>query len=549
MPAPAPEQPRTGTGGVGSIQAPGAGTPTPVTAAPLITNAPETPAPPPQGTPVPTARPTGEELKAIGGIERAAIGSGRGNGDAELEQRKKDAIAQQVGSGRGNGDAELEQRKKDAIAQQVGSGRGSGKAELEQRKKDAETAAATATPTPLRPTGPRGFAAAIGPTANDLAQGPAVMSNTPGAISIEKSGDIAKVQLPENATDLQKQTAVNLEASDKAQGLTPKSPVVGSGRGSVVEEPGARALAQEVGSGRGSGEAELAQRRKDAAPKPKPAAPAAPVATPAVDPHAKSKALFQEVLDIEKQGGNSTAKYFEADKQRQAELAAIKDTPAPGTPAKKTEPKKQKEMSAMDKMRMGRGAGDHTAPVGLGDESAGYTGAGGDILQAGLDQQAALNAGPEPGFTGKGGQVLQANLNESAEIERQQQQERAVAAQKMQAVDDADMARAPGERAVMAADQSKIEAIQSGASTPAQVRGSMRQAVQQIGPKPADLEPPPKMSEQGGGEPTVMNNNQTQNSETSSGGAGNNVAGQNLPMKATNDWLKDFIERQQIAYQ
>jgi hypothetical protein len=136
-----------------------------------------------------------------------------------------------------------------------------------------------------------------------------------------------------------------------------------------------------------------------------------------------------------------------------------------------------------------------------------------------------------------------------AVVEAEQQKERAAAAQKMQAVDDADMARAPGERSVMATDQTKIEAIKSGVTPAAAGARTLRQAGAQIGPKPADLEPPPKMSDQGAGEPIVQNNNQTQNSGTSSGGEGNNVAGQNLPMKATNDWLKDFIERQQISYQ
>jgi hypothetical protein len=537
-PMPAPAQPQTGTGGVGSIQAPGA--PTPVATTP----APPAP-PPPSGTPVllPPARPTGEELKSIGGIERSSPTPTTPPPPTPAETAQQNVAAIQ-------NPMALMANKMEA-AKQIDAAKPTPSSANMDRSGANELSAYTKQPPtgqqPLRPTGPRGFAAAVGPTANDLAQGPAIMNNTPGAISIEKSGDIAKVKLPDNATDEQKQNAAKLEASDKAQGLTPKSPIVGSGRGSVIEKPGARALAQEIGSGRGSGEAELAQRKKDAAPKPK----SAPIATPAVDPHAKSKALFQEVLDIEKQGGNSTAKYFEADKQRTAELEALKNTPPPGTPAKKAEqkPKKEKEMSAMDKMRMGRGAGDHTAPVGLGDESAGYTGAAGNILQTGLDQQAALNAGPEPGYTGKGGKVLQSNLDESAEIEKQQQQDRANAAQKMQAVDDADMARAPGERATMAADQSKIEAIKSGASTPAQVRGSMRQAVQQIGPNAADLAPPPKNEDTGTGEPVVQNNNQTQNSGSSSGGEGNNVAGQNLPMKATNDWLKDFIERQQVAYQ
>jgi hypothetical protein len=458
---PAPAAPSTGTGGVGSIQAPGAGSPTPATPSPATP-----PAAPPAGTPTPTARPTGDELKALGGIERTTP------------------------------------------------------IEAAQQQAQQNTAAI---------------------------QNP--MALMAAKMEAAKQIDENKPKAAEPNTIVKGEAPVYTAMGDLAMPGTPDQKFVGSGRGSVVEGLNDRANAQAVGSGRGSVIEAPGARAAANAPKPKPAAPVA--SAPVVDPHAKSKALFQEVLDIEKQGGNSTAKYFEADKQRMAELAAIKDKPAEGVPApaKKTAPKKEKEMSAMDKMRMGRGAGDHTAPMGLGDESAGYTGAAGDILQAGLDQQAALNAGPEPGYSGKTGGVLQTNLNDMAVVEAEQQKERAAAAQKMQAVDDADMARAPGERSVMATDQAKIEAIKSGVTPAAAGARTLRQAGAQIGPKPADLEPPPKMSDQGAGEPQIQNNNQTQNSGTSSGGEGNNVAGQNLPMKATNDWLKDFIERQQISYQ
>jgi len=461
-PMPAPAAPSAGTGGVGSIQAPGAGSPTPATTPPAATP----PAAPPAGTPTPTARPTGDELKALGGIERTTP------------------------------------------------------TEQAQQQAQQNTAAI---------------------------QNP--MALMAAKMEAAKQIDENKPKAAEPNTIVKGEAPVYTAMGDLAMPGTPDQKFVGSGRGSVVEGLNDRANAQAVGSGRGSVIEAPGARAAANAPKPKPAAPVA--SAPVVDPHAKSKALFQEVLDIEKQGGNSTAKYFEADKQRMAELAAIKDKPAEGAPAaaKKTAPKKEKEMSAMDKMRMGRGAGDHTAPMGLGDESAGYTGAAGDILQAGLDQQKALNAGPEPGYSGKGGQVLQTNLNDAAVVEAEQQKERAAAAQKMQAVDDADMARAPGERSVMATDQAKIEAIKSGVTPAAAGARTLRQAGAQIGPKPADLEPPPKMSDQGAGEPQIQNNNQTQNSGTSSGGEGNNVAGQNLPMKATNDWLKDFIERQQISYQ
>jgi hypothetical protein len=449
MPMPAPAAPSTGTGGVGSIQAPGAGTPAPVTP-PRATPAPETPPAPPPGTPVPTARPTGDELKSIGGIERTTPI------EAAQQQAQQNVAAIQ----------------------------------------------------------------------NPMALMAAKMEAA-------KQADEIKSKPAEPNTIIKGQEPVYTAAGDLAMPGTPDQKFVGSGRGSVVEGLNERANAEAIGSGRGSVIEKSGARAAANQPK-----PAAPTATPVVDPHAKSKALFQEVLDMEARGDGTGAsvKFFEADKQRQAELAALKK-PQPGTPAKKAEskPKKQKEMSAI--------------PIGLGDESAGYTGAAGDILQAGLDQQAALNAGPEPGYSGKAGGTLQTNLNDMAVVEAEQQKERTAAAQKMQAIDDADMARAPGDKeklAVMSEQQAKIEA----GATPAQagVR-TVKGAGRIIGPKPADLEPPPKLSEQSSNEPIVQNNNQTQNSGTSTGGAGNNVAGQNLPMKATNDWLNDFIWRQQIIYQ
>jgi uncharacterized protein (TIGR02594 family) len=274
-------------------------------------------------------------------------------------------------------------------------------------------------------------------------------------------------------------TKVDAEYDAMGNVTVPGFSATGGGRGSVVESAGERAAAQEVGGGRGSGAAELAQRKKDSAPK---AAPKA-AAKVEVDPHSKSKAMFQAVTDMEARGENSTAAFFAADKQRQSELAGLKKDEGKKADAKKTAPKK--EMSAMDKMKMGRGAGDHKAPGGSGegDESAGYGGKSGDILQGALDQDAALNAGAEPGYSGKGGQVLQTNLNDAAAVEAEQQKERAAAAQKMQAVDDADMARAPGEKAKMAQDAEVVAKADAGQSLAQQkasgsrAGGTMRNAI------------------------------------------------------------------------
>ena len=518
----APAAPAAAPAGAGSAPAP-SGTPARAPAA-------ETSTPPtPPSTPTPVARPTGEELKALGGAERA---------NTEQQQAQSNVAAIQ--------------NPMAAMA-----------AKMEEAKKAEETA-----PKPVQP-------------------------NT-----------IVKGQEP-----------VYTAMGDLAIPGTPDQKFVGSGRGSVREEAGARALAQEVGSGRGSGEAELAQRRKDAA-KPSPAPAAAPAA-PTVDPHSKSKAMFQQVLDMEAKGDSgATAMYFAADKQRQAELESLKNPP-PGAPApaKKGAPK-QKEMSAMDKMRMGRGAGDHKAPVGLGDESAGYTGAAGDILQAGLDQQAALNAGPEPGYSGKGGQVLQKNLDEAAAIQEEERKQAAKmydvddmgdstaerakleemltarekvaagaspaqagmraspqamgaavsasanaledqrardATAKMYDIDDADMVNATAERQQLQKTLSINEAVQN-ASSDAEARslslGDVGNRFAGRGRVSApNLEPPPKNAGGASTEPTVINNNQSQNIGKTSGGEGNNTAGQNLPMTATNSWLSKFFNMGNKKYQ
>jgi hypothetical protein len=148
------------------------------------------------------------------------------------------------------------------------------------------------------------------------------------------------------------------------------------------------------------------------------------------------------------------------------------------------------------------------------------------------------------------------------------------AAQKMQDVDDTDAAKAPGEKAALASDLSKREAISSGEKTAAQVRGTLRQAGERIRPNMVDNKNT-SISIAGQGElsaemadklrqlsqesenPTSSkqsdvlqyNINQNNSSATTSGGEGNNVTGQNFPMTTNNPWLDEFIAKQAISYQ
>jgi hypothetical protein len=305
-----------------------------------------------------------------------------------------------------------------------------------------------------------------------------------------------------------------------------------------------------AGLGMNEPEAEKITKPKTA---PKAASRTVEIDNPNWDRHAKSRAMFQAHQEAEARGESGTsAMFFAADKQRTLELNALKNAP-PEAKAKSGAPVKAKSKAEIP-LPPRRPQGTFGAGLGMNEpEEPSLKGLGGG--ETGMSDREVRSANMQNTSNNMQKEYdakdrLAPIQDPMAEMVRKKEEaQRAGEAQDRQAVDDADMARAPGERATMAADQSKIEAIKSGESTPAQVRGSMRQAVQQIGPKPADLEPPPKNEDTGTGEPVVQNNNQTQNSGTTSGGEGNNVSGQNLPMKATNDWLKDFIERQQIAYQ
>jgi hypothetical protein len=49
--------------------------------------------------------------------------------------------------------------------------------------------------------------------------------------------------------------------------------------------------------------------------------------------------------------------------------------------------------------------------------------------------------------------------------------------------------------------------------------------------------------------PVVMNNSTTSNSSSNEGGEGNNVAGQNFPLSATNPHIQEFLAKQNVQYQ
>jgi hypothetical protein len=131
-------------------------------------------------------------------------------------------------------------------------------------------------------------------------------------------------------------------------------------------------------------------------------------------------------------------------------------------------------------------------------------------------------------------------------------------------IDDDSISSAASKRDALETDLTKREAIASG-RTPASVRGTLKQAGEQIVPNAVDRAqgapmssptPPaatkitPEIEPVGrSGKPVVQNINEYNATQTSQGGEGNNTAGQNLPLTAKNPWLEEFIARQPLIYQ
>jgi hypothetical protein len=130
------------------------------------------------------------------------------------------------------------------------------------------------------------------------------------------------------------------------------------------------------------------RRPADAAPT---KAAGAPVMAPP-DPHAKSKAMFQQQQDMERNGDSgATAMFFAADQQRQKELAGLKAVAAaPGAPVEAKKAAAKSLRDAKNPATFGRGGG-HTTGETTG--AAGYEGKSGDILQQALDAEKLGNLG------------------------------------------------------------------------------------------------------------------------------------------------------------
>jgi len=132
------------------------------------------------------------------------------------------------------------------------------------------------------------------------------------------------------------------------------------------------------------------------------------------DPHAKSKAMFQQQQDMERAGDpGATAMFFAADQQRQKELAGLKAVAAaPGAPVEAKKAAAKSLRDATNPATFGRGGG-HTTGETTG--AAGYEGKSGDILQQALDAEKLGNLGS--GETGmNAADVRGANMQNASNI-------------------------------------------------------------------------------------------------------------------------------------
>ena len=185
-----------------------------------------------------------------------------------------------------------------------------------------------------------------------------------------------------SAEDLYKTPGSDANDPSKAAASTPTAPAAPTDM-SIGGETGA------FGAARQSATAPQPMRRP-AASSPA-AATGAPVMAPP-DPHAKSKAMFQQQQDMERNGDSgATAMFFAADQQRQKELAGLKAVAAaPGAPVEAKKAAAKSLRDAKNPATFGRGGG-HTTGETTG--AAGYEGKSGDILQQALDAEKLGNLG------------------------------------------------------------------------------------------------------------------------------------------------------------
>jgi hypothetical protein len=326
-------------------------------------------------------------------------------------------------------------------------------------------------------------------------------------------------------------------------------------------------------------------RRPTTAPVAATGAPA--VAAPTIDPHAKSKAMFQAAQDAEKDGSSgATALFFAADAQRQKEIAGLKSVAtAPGAPV---EAKKAAAKSLQDATNpatfgrggghttgettgaIGRGGGDHTDPRMLGRGAGSHTLPteglpGGDVGMSVADVRSAnmMNASnmmekryqteDAMGTTHAKGITATVDANAARD-----------AMLNMQAIDDKDRANAVATKPL---EQNRA-AIDSGAAKPKTSNDAMRATIRNMqGPEanaenltpapgapsasaPTQGPPPPPEGDESAGYKgkagKILQQNMNDYNVVNKSAGGDATVTPNLPLSATNPFLNRIFGRQQM---
>ena len=212
-----------------------------------------------------------------------------------------------------------------------------------------------------------------GPTA------PAAPPGSPQAATTAAASQMSMMEPQDKAGSPQGGASATAAAASQMSMMEPqdKAPTAAPTDMSIGGETGA------FGAARQSAAAPQPMRR------PTEATTGAPIMAPP-DPHAMSKAMFQQQQDMERNGDSgATAMFFAADQQRQKELAGLKAVAAaPGAPV---EAKKAAAKSIQDATNpatfgrggghttgettgaIGRGGGDHTDPRMLGRGAGSHT--------------------------------------------------------------------------------------------------------------------------------------------------------------------------------
>ena len=315
-----------------------------------------------------------------------------------------------------------------------------------------------------------------------------------------------------SAEDLYKTPGSDANDPSKAAASTPTAPTAPTDM-SIGGETGA------FGAAKQSAAAPQPMRRPaDAAPT---KAAGAPVMAPP-DPHAKSKAMFQQQQDMERNGDSgATAMFFAADQQRQKELSGLKAVAAaPGAPVEAKKAAAKSLRDAKNPATFGRGGGHTTG------ETTGAIGRGGGdhtdprMLGRGAGSHTLSTDGLPGGDTGmNAADVRGANMQNASnmmEAKYKKEDEDAMGAThakgitatvdsnaardamlNMQGIDDKDVADAAKYKPL----EQQRAAIDSGAATPQNAQQAKRATVRNMQGPEANAENPPAVP--GTGAPTA----------------------------------------------